>query len=70
VTTAISYRLLLVPPTTIFAARVNQATFSGDAAQVAFDTVTTGAYTDIQPERMILFGTSAGAIPAAVRDAK
>lgn len=58
---AIAYKLLLVPPTTIFAARVNQETFSNDAAQVAFDGVTTGAYTDIMPEMMILFGTTAGA---------
>lgn len=58
---AITYHLFLVQPTTIFAARVNQSSFSSDAAQVTFDTVTTGAYGDIQPEMMILFGTSAGA---------
>lgn len=33
--------------TVVFAARINQATFSASFAQITFDTVTTGAYTDV-----------------------
>lgn len=40
--------LSLVPNTTIFAARVNQPTFADSFAQVTFDTVTTGAFGDIE----------------------
>lgn len=40
--------LSLCPNTTIFAARVNQESFTASFAQVTYDTVTTGAYTDIQ----------------------
>lgn len=60
-TTAITYRLLLVQPSVVFAARVNQATIPADAASVMYDGVTTGAYTDIRSEMLVCFGTSAGA---------
>ena len=59
--TAIAYRLLLVQPSVVFAARVNQATIPADAASVMYDGVTTGAYTDIRSEMLVCFGTSAGA---------
>ncbi|NLG54937.1 MAG: hypothetical protein GX542_04705, partial [Rhodococcus sp.] len=59
--TAITYRLLLVQPSVVFAARVNQATIPADAASVMYDGVTTGAYTDIRSEMLVCFGTSAGA---------
>lgn len=59
--TAIAYRLLLVQPTVVFAARVNQATLPADAAQVTFDGVTTGHYYDVRIDMMVLFGSSAGA---------
>lgn len=58
---AIRYHLLLVPPTVVFKARVNQATFTNAAAQITFDGVTVGAYTDIQPEMLVLIGTTDGA---------
>lgn len=47
-TYAANQYILLNSNTTVFAARVNQATFAASFAQVTFDTVTTGAYTDIQ----------------------
>lgn len=40
--------LSLCPNTTVFKALVNQASFTASYAQVTFDNVTTGAYTDIQ----------------------
>jgi hypothetical protein len=46
---------------TVFAARVNQASFTYPLAQVTFDTVTTGAWTDIGYGMTILFGSTAGA---------
>jgi hypothetical protein len=54
-------RLYLLSPTTVFAARVNQAAFTYPLSQVTFDTVTTGAYTAILPGMTVLFGSSAGA---------
>ena len=54
-------RLFLLNPETIFAARVNQASFDYPLAEVTFDGVTTGAYTDILPGMTVLFGSSAGA---------
>jgi len=53
-------RLFLAQPTTIFAARVNQASFTYPIAQVAFDTVGTGAYGDIEAGMTVLFGSTAG----------
>lgn len=53
-------RLFLLSPAVVFAARVNQSAFTYDLAQVTFDGVTTGAYTDILPGMTVLFGTSAG----------
>ncbi len=54
-------RLFLHEPTVVFAARVNQTTFTYPIASVTFDTVTTGAYTDISDSQTILFGSTAGA---------
>jgi hypothetical protein len=54
-------RLFLLAPTTIFAARVNMP--SGIAYpldSITFDTVTTGAYTDIKAGQTVLLGTAAG----------
>lgn len=48
-------------PEVVFAARVNQASFTYPLAQVTFDGVTTGAYTDVLPGFTVLFGSSAGA---------
>lgn len=47
-------------PATVFAARVNQASFTYPLASITFDTVTAGAYTAIQEGQLILFGTAAG----------
>lgn len=47
-------------PTTVFAALVNQSSFTYPLTSITFDTVTTGAYTDIQEGQLVLFGTAAG----------
>ncbi len=52
--------LYIHSPDIVFTARVNQATFSYPVMQVAFDTVTTGAYTDIQEGMTVLFGSTPG----------
>jgi len=53
---------VIASPVTVFAARVNQVFTSVDKiASITFDTVTTGAYTDILPGMTILVGSSAGA---------
>lgn len=57
---AISYRLLLVQPRVVFAAQVNQQIILPDTAQVTYDNVTSGSYTDIRSEMMALFGTFPG----------
>lgn len=54
-------RLFLLAPTTVFAARVNQASFTYPIAEVVFDTVTTGSYSAIKIGQTILFGSTAGA---------
>lgn len=54
-------KLFLHEPTVIFAARVNQSSFSWPMSQITYDTVTTGAYTAIGNSQTILFGSSAGA---------
>ena len=54
-------RLYLLQPATVFAAVVNQTSFSYPLTSVEFDTVTTGAYGDLQPGMTVLFGSSAGA---------
>lgn len=56
-----SLKLYLHQPTVVFAARVNQASFSWPMSQITYDTVTTGNYTDIGNSQTILFGSSAGA---------
>lgn len=49
-------------PAVVFAARVNQTFNSLDGvAEVVYDTVTVGAYTDILPDMTLYVGTSAGA---------
>ena len=54
-------RLFLLAPTTIFAARVNQAGFVYPVSEVTFDGVTTGAFGDIKVGMTVVFGSSAGA---------
>lgn len=46
--------IVLCPNENVFAARVNQSTFATAFATVTFDTVTTGAYTDIQDGMTVL----------------
>ena len=53
-------RLFVLQPETILAGLVNQASFTYPLAEVAFDSVTVGAYTDIRPGMTVLFGTTAG----------
>lgn len=51
--------MALCPNTTVFAARVNQASFSADGfAQITYDTVTTGAYTAIETGQTVLLSAS------------
>ena len=54
-------RLFLLEPEVVFAARVNQSSFSYPLAECEYDNVTTGAYGDIEANMTVLFGTSAGA---------
>lgn len=54
-------RLRLISLTTIFSARVNQASFTYPLTQVTFDGVTTGAFGDVLPGMTVLFGSTAGA---------
>lgn len=54
-------QLWLDAPTAIFKARVNQATFSYATEYLAFDTVTLGAYSDIEPGMTVLIGSTDGA---------
>lgn len=56
-----SIRLFLLQPVTVFAARVNQASFTYPLAEVTFDSVTTGTYASVIPGMTVLFGTTAGA---------
>jgi hypothetical protein len=51
----------LQTPEVIFAARINMASATYPATVLTFDTVTTGAYTDIQADMTLLLGSSAGA---------
>jgi hypothetical protein len=53
--------LFLLKPAIVFAARVNQASFTYSLAEFTYDGVTTGAYTDVQPGMTICFGTTPGA---------
>jgi hypothetical protein len=54
-------KLFILSPEVVFAARVNQSTFTYPLDQVTFDTVTVGAYTDIKPGMTVLLGNSTGA---------
>jgi hypothetical protein len=49
--------LFVLSPTVVFAARVNQEDFEYPLAEIAYDGVTVGAYTDIRPGMSVLFGT-------------
>ena len=60
-TTAITYRLLLVQPSVVFAALSSEITLAKDQADVHYSSVTTGAYTDIRPEMLVCFGSTPGA---------
>ncbi len=47
-------------PATVFAAQVNQTSFTYPIQQVTFDNVTTGSYIDVREGMTVLFGTAAG----------
>jgi len=53
-------RFFALAPAIVFKARVNASSFTYPISQVAFDGVTVGAYTDIQRNQTILFGTTEG----------
>ena len=53
-------RLFLLSPDVVFQARVDQSTFDYPLDQLAFDTVTTGAYGDIVEGMTVVFGSAAG----------
>lgn len=53
-----SQYLLLGSNTTVFAARVNQSSYAASFAVLTFDTVTTGAYTDILEGMTILISAA------------
>lgn len=48
-------------PAVVWAARVNQASFSYPLTSITYDTVTTGAYTDIRAGLTLCIGSTAGA---------
>ncbi|MDL1924321.1 hypothetical protein FBQ95_17090 [Chloroflexi bacterium CFX3] len=54
------YYVTIVKPPIVFQALVNGASFTYPLAEVPFDTVTTGAYTDITAGQLVCFGSSAG----------
>ena len=49
--------MAVCPNTEVFAASVNQSSFDASFAEVTFDTVTTGAYTDIKEGFTVYIGT-------------
>jgi hypothetical protein len=53
--------LYIHPAETVFAARVNQASFTYPIAEVEFDTITVGAFTDAKFGLTVLFGSTEGA---------
>lgn len=53
--------LWIMKPRRVFVARVNMAMATYPTAQITFDNVTTGAYTDLQVGMTVLIGTSEGA---------
>lgn len=53
-------RLYLHAPQTLFAARVNQSAYTYPLAQVTFDGVTVGSYTDIPVGATVVFGSTPG----------
>jgi len=53
--------LFLLKPTPVFKARVNMSSISYPWQRLTYDTVTLGAYTDIEPGMTVLLGTSEGA---------
>lgn len=52
--------LYILQPDVVFAARVNLASASYPLAQIPFDGVTTGAYTDLREGMTVLIGSTAG----------
>ncbi len=53
-------RLFLLAPEVVFAARVNQASFTYPIWQVEFDNTTVGAFTAVKENQTVLFGTTPG----------
>ena len=53
--------LFLLKPQPVFKARVNMSSISYPFQRLTYDTVTLGAYTDIEPGMTVLLGTSDGA---------
>ena len=53
--------LYVLRPTIVFQALVNMASVSYPLTSITFDTVTTGAYTDVRPNMTVFIGSSAGA---------
>ena len=53
-------RLFVLQPDAVFAANVDQSSFSYPLTSVTFDTPSTGAYTDIKDGMTVLFGSGAG----------
>ncbi|GIL24668.1 MAG: hypothetical protein BroJett042_31810 [Bacteroidota bacterium] len=53
--------LFLLKPQPVFRARVNMSSISYPFQRLTYDTVTLGAYTDIEPGMTVLLGTSEGA---------
>lgn len=53
--------VFILKPTVIFQARINMASVTYPLTALTFDTVTTGAYTDIEAGMTLLLGSSAGA---------
>lgn len=58
-TYAAAQYIALCPNVTIFAARVNQSVFATSFAQITFDTVTVGAYTDVEDGQTVLISHTA-----------
>jgi len=55
-----TYYAYLLAPTKVFEALVNGSTWEYPLAEVTFDGVLTGAYTDLSPNLMVTFGTTRG----------
>lgn len=53
-------RLYLHQPTVVFRAQINQTVFTYPMAELTYDTVTVGAYTDIQPGMTMVISSAIG----------